>query len=496
MRIAIRKQLLFILFTVGIPLKAELLAESRWSDWVDVGTPPGVKVLFQVEVNQNKDGKWEVFALGDDNKLWHASRSLEYHYNCTTKVPVSQEFLEKLKQTLCSSVHIQSRPLELQPKICQGHNEPLCDKPICYTDKCSLVTEEKWVWNPLGGATAVIPFDRFTIGQHNDGRLEVFAVSTDYKLWHIWQISSSGDWGGWKVLDSPGSEHYPTDIRSAQSEDGRLIILLSTVGLGSEHKLWYRWQISSISDEWGMWKSFTMPQGLQHYQISISSVTQNKNGQLEIFAIGGTGFHHDFYDAIWHKWQTSPNDNDWSEWYKFDGWPPYQYLYPVSPITISKNEDGRLELFASTWNSQPNHDKPWEEFQLWHIWQTSPNNGWDRWTQLVKSGQPENISWHDYNPPFSHANYDLIRNKNKELEFFSLGADNNLWHVWQKSPNANDWSDWHHLEKPRDSYVHAFVIRQNKDGRLLIVALCNEGNTESWNSADIWMKEESLGSNE
>jgi len=60
--------------------------------------------------------------------------------------------------------------------------------------------------------------------------------------------------------------------------------------------------------------------------------------------------------AIWHNWQTSPNGG-WSGWYSLGGW--------IDELSVSQNNDGRLEVFARG-----------SDAAVWHNWQTAPNGGW------------------------------------------------------------------------------------------------------------------------
>jgi hypothetical protein len=64
-------------------------------------------------------------------------------------------------------------------------------------------------------------------------------------------------------------------------------------------------------------------------------------------------------NAVYHKWQTSPNNGWIADWYSLGG------EITLNPA-IGSNADGRLELFVIA-----NRDHA-----LWHKWQTAPNNGW------------------------------------------------------------------------------------------------------------------------
>jgi hypothetical protein len=89
-------------------------------------------------------------------------------------------------------------------------------------------------------------------------------------------------------------------------------------------------------------------------------------------------------------------------------------------LSVGRNKDGRLEVFVR------GMDKG-----LWHIWQTSPNNGWSGWAS--RGGQIDMLS--------------VGRNKDGRLEVFVRGMDKGLWHIWQTSPN-NGWSGWAALRVP------------------------------------------------
>ena len=72
-------------------------------------------------------------------------------------------------------------------------------------------------------------------------------------------------------------------------------------------------------------------------------VGSNEDGRLEIFVQAAD-------NTFWHKWQTAPN-NGWSDW---------QGLQGSGSAFLGRNNDGRLELFATDVN----------EYQ--HIWQIAP----------------------------------------------------------------------------------------------------------------------------
>jgi len=94
------------------------------------------------------------------------------------------------------------------------------------------------------------------------------------------------------------------------------------------------------------------------YDVVLAGGTlgQNGDGRLEVFVRGDD-------NAVWHIWQTAPN-NGWSGWASLGG------NIPAVPV-VFPNADLRLEVFARG-----------DDNGLWHIWQTAPNNGWSGWASL------------------------------------------------------------------------------------------------------------------
>jgi hypothetical protein len=89
----------------------------------------------------------------------------------------------------------------------------------------------------------------------------------------------------------------------------------------------------------------------------------NTNGRLEVFALGTDG-------ALWHIWQTVPNGT-WSSWASLAK-PPTTNSTSLGSGT---NADGRIEVFTIG-----------NDGNLWHIWQTAPGGSWSSWNSLGKPG--------------------------------------------------------------------------------------------------------------
>jgi len=107
-----------------------------------------------------------------------------------------------------------------------------------------------------------------------------------------------------------------------------------------------------------------------------------------------------------------------------------------------------LEIFV------PSLDRPFVlgstegTFNLWHLYQTSPNGGWSYWKDL---GAPRPGVVGVWGGPAVGSAAD------GRLEVFVRGSDGHLWYRYQTPPRHlssgyqtfGDWSDWEDLGVPQ-----------------------------------------------
>lgn len=82
------------------------------------------------------------------------------------------------------------------------------------------------------------------LGENEDGRLEVFALDADGRLWHAWQDASRA-WGPWRPQE--GHPAQVESLRVASNADGRLEVFV--IAGGQVH---HRWQVERNSG-WSAW---------------------------------------------------------------------------------------------------------------------------------------------------------------------------------------------------------------------------------------------------
>lgn len=148
---------------------------------------------------------------------------------------------------------------------------------------------------------------------------------------------------------------------------------------------------------WAPWASLGCCASLSG--VSILSVARNGDGRLELFAVNSSGF-------MMHNWQTAPSGG-WSGWNSLGG------SYTTAP-TAYYNWDGRLEYFVTD-----------SIGQVWHGWQTSAGGGW----------QPAGI----LGCCVAQGTVAVEMNADGRLELFAVNPSGSMVHIWQISAGSG-WS--------------------------------------------------------
>jgi hypothetical protein len=213
-----------------------------WSEWQNLGGSfAGAPV-----VAENLDGRLEIFATGQNNAVWHNRQTSPnggfsgWNQLCDTWMQgspsVGMNADGRLEVFACStglSSHIwqtapsngwsdwmyglSAGPWWEAPSVASNADGRLEIFSIDETEFRDNGTDIGHNWqtapnssdwdadsNFLGGIWTGGP----VVVRNADGRLEVFARGTDFRVYHIWQIEPNGGWSDWDKL----GDWFVTDI--------------------------------------------------------------------------------------------------------------------------------------------------------------------------------------------------------------------------------------------------------------------------------------------
>jgi acylphosphatase len=272
-------------------------------------------------------------------------------------------------------------------------------------------------WISLGGVIT----SSVAVGNNRDGRLEVFVRGTDGAVYHKWQTTPNGGWiQHWYQLGG----FIIGDPVVGQNEDGRLEVFVR----GPDNALWKKWQTTPNGGWIEDWYSLNSPLG-GGITNDIIGVGNNRDGRLEVFVKGGD-------NALYKKWQTTPNGGWIEDWYSLGG------VITSNVVGVGNNRDGRLEVFVRG-----------PDNALWKKWQTTPNGGWIE-------------DWYSLGGVIANDVVGVGNNRDGRLEVFVKGADNVLYHKWQTEPNGGWYGYWDSWDGFGGVITSNVAVANNQDGRL------------------------------
>ncbi|GLW11550.1 hypothetical protein Misp01_66780 [Microtetraspora sp. NBRC 13810] len=247
-----------------------------WSNWESLGSGFG---WANVAVAGNKDGRLEVFAVRDGQLVhrwqnpgggWSGWANLGGSLHAETWPVVGVNADGRLELFVIGTNGRLSRNFQLAVNGTSGWSG----------------------WYSMGGDLVTGANEGPAVGRNADGRLEVFANSTDGTLRHIWQTSPNGGWSGWGTVGEGAG--FPIVGRNA---DGRLEIV-AVEGRAVVHNY-------QTNGRWSGWSNV----GSVLAAMNRPAIASNPDGRLEIFQ------QHivDGRSEIHHIYQVAPNSG-WSNW--------------------------------------------------------------------------------------------------------------------------------------------------------------------------------------
>lgn len=289
----------------------------------------------------NADGRLEVFGRGTDNRIWRLAQkdlARPHEFSGWELMPGDQTF-----NGAPAVVRNHFKKLEV---FARGRDGAIWHR---WQNDPNVGSAAQWSpWNSFGGVLTSDP----TLAQNHDGRLEVFAVGSDGRVYHIyqrWFDAFGAPWSGWEAL---GSRRFAGRIAAERDGSG---CLWAYARSRDDSTIW-RCRQTSPSGPWSDWSP-------THGNGDEPALGRNNDGRLEAFVRGLDG-------KIWHEWQGAPGA-DFSGWHLLrpDARRPVVLDAGAHPVVWNQADgalavaavegDGEVDIIVRT-----NQDPWWTDFQL------------------------------------------------------------------------------------------------------------------------------------
>lgn len=182
----------------------------------------------------------------------------------------------------------------------------------------------------------------------------------------------------------------------------------------------------------------TADEGAAMSNVTGVDLAANQDGRLELVAT--TGSDESESGHVFHAWQVEPG-GDWSGWHLLGQPSEVAYSRPA----VAEHADGRLHVVVNDLNRQVRDIEQWE-----------PNDGWSEWGVVGPSELKFLVP-------------ELARNHDGRLEVFAVAYRDgwSVWHAWRgTAAPGGDWSGWHSFGPPGSGATAQVAVAANADGRL------------------------------
>lgn len=374
---------------------------DSWGAWTSLGAPTlDPPTALSPTAARNLDGHLELFAIGQDNAVWH-----------TWQTSPNGPWFPGSGTTL---------------------------------------------WESFGQPAGVSYFvTALSVGQNEDGRLEVFCIGNDLNMWHIWQLAPNANWiDHWTSLGQPPAAPLgPTQTVAVRNELDELEVFVGNVTTG---EIWSTWQEEPNGIWTPNWNSLGIPP-VPAQQLSFDVIRSGAGPShwLEVIA-GGAG-------AFWHNVRAFGPTSSWTGWSVIADPPPGTSPSAGFPSVevLRLNQDARVELTCSVAGND-----------FWHTWQTAPDP--DSWSGIWDNlGQPPGGTFQARDGTVS---FDMQLDAIGQLEGFTGSQDSRLYRIRQLAPN-NGWVTWAPISSNLllDPDLVTVVAQPNQDGRLDVFTVGVDG---------------------
>lgn len=199
----------------------------------------------RITVGRNEDGRQELFAIAQDDALWHIWQVFPNggwsDWESLGK-PKDRGFPEPKDRDLSNPVVQKNADGHLE--VFAPGNGAFCNR---WQEQPLNISPIKWRhqgWNekPKPGPEVGLTWleAAINVGGPLRDHLEVIGFGDDGALWHAWQVDESPFWSKWERLGSPPAKIREADrLTIGTNQDGRLEVFV----VGQDGAVWHIWQI-------------------------------------------------------------------------------------------------------------------------------------------------------------------------------------------------------------------------------------------------------------
>jgi PKD domain len=265
---------------------------GSWSSWESLGRPNLEVEGFPPAVGTNQDGRLEIF-MSDGLEVWHNWQQAPNSNNWSGWASLGRP-----------ATAFPARDIPAVERNADGRLEVFMTVPGTglVHHRYQLSPGGSWAsWTPVGGLGTKQPdghVQSVAVAANSDGRLEAFGVVENSvphlgTLWHSWQKSPGQGWSDWKRLGNVGDLSPEADLTAIQNQDGRLEVFGITSSCILEScRILHQWQTSAG----GSWSA---PSLLSSDTFTFKfNVAINLDGRLELFTSKD--------GVVYHAWQQAP----------------------------------------------------------------------------------------------------------------------------------------------------------------------------------------------
>ncbi|MEZ0114575.1 hypothetical protein ABH920_008610 [Catenulispora sp. EB89] len=279
---------------------------------------------------------------------------------------------------------------------------------------------------------------RIASGVHQDGRVEVFAVTPAGGIENRYETTADGSWSNWSGFGPSGTSLSVVSVATARHLDGRLEVF----AVMSDGSILNKYE-QTADGSWSGWNSFANAKTAKSITVGV-----HQDGRLEVFAVTPSG-------GIQNNYETAP-DKAWAGWSGFG--PTISGTGPtVDSVTTGQHHDGRLEVFAVM-----------SDGSMQNKYEGAPDGSWSAWNGYAPAKTAKGTG----SPGTDSAGVHL----DGRMEVFAVTPGGGIQNKYETAPDQA-WTGWNDFGP--SGVATATTVTRHQDGRLEVFAVMSDGSIQN-----------------